>query len=186
MDSSATHNPSIPQNIVLMGLRGSGKSTLGQSLAVRLGCAFVDLDELTAARLGCVDVPEAWSRCGPEAFRKAETEALQEVIRHAHQVIALGGGTPTAPGAEGVLLTAMKTGTTRLVYLRATPATLRTRLSLTDTSSRPSLTGGGVIDEVQRVFDVRDPRYLELASDVLEVDGLREDESLARLMMMLA
>ncbi len=86
-----------------MGLRASGKTTLGQMLATRLGRSFVDLDDVTAARLGCVDVPEAWSRHGPEAFRHAEADALKDVLAHAPshlsssmgQIIALGGGTPT-------------------------------------------------------------------------------------------
>lgn len=167
-----------------MGLRASGKTTLGQMLATRLGRSFVDLDDVTAARLGCVDVPEAWSRHGPEAFRHAEADALKDVLAHAPshlrssmgQIIALGGGTPTAPGAEAILRNAIASRTIRCIYLRATPATLRGRLERTDTSSRPSLTGDGVIDEVQRVFDARDPLYQSLATHTINVDGLRERE----------
>jgi shikimate kinase len=167
-----------PTNILLMGLRASGKTTLGQMLATRLKRPFVDLDDVTAARLGCVDVPEAWARHGPAAFRAAEVESLREVLENEGQVIALGGGTPTAPGGEDVLRAAVKSRSIRLVYLRATPETLRARLALTDISTRPSLTGEGLIEEVQRVFDARDPVYRAIASEVIEVDGLSEDATL--------
>jgi len=171
-----------PTNILLMGLRASGKTTLGQILAARLGLAFVDLDDVTAARLGCVDVPEAWSRHGPEAFRHAEADALRDVLTHTGQIIALGGGTPTAPGAEAILRNAVAARTIHLIYLRATPGTLRARLMLTDTASRPSLTGGDVIDEVQRVFDARDPLYRSLASDVVQLDATTPEAATAALL----
>lgn len=177
MDSVAT-TPCTPNNVLLMGLRASGKTTLGQMLATRLKRAFVDLDDVTAARLGCVDVPEAWSRHGLEAFRHAEADALKDVLTHTGQIIALGGGTPTAPGAEAILRNAVAARTIHLVYLRATPATLRARLMLTDTASRPSLTGGDVIDEVQRVFDARDRLYQSLATHTINVDALHERETI--------
>lgn len=161
----------LPRNILLMGLRASGKSTVGELLASRLGRAFVDLDDVTAARLGCVDVPEAWARFGPDAFRAMETEALREVLENEGQVVALGGGTPTAPGAEA-LLASSRLEPAQLVYLRARPETLQQRLARTDLSSRPSLTGDGVIEEVRRVFEARDADYQRIASRVVEVDGL--------------
>lgn len=173
----------LPSNIVLMGLRASGKTTVGQILATRLGRAFVDLDDVTAARLGCVDVPEAWARHGPEAFRAMEAEALREVFVNAGQVVALGGGTPTAPGAGEVLQAAAERREIHLVYLRATPETLRARLAASDLSSRPSLTGKGVIDEVDRIFADRDSVYGSIATAVVPVDGI--DESIAASMVLL-
>jgi shikimate kinase len=185
---------SAPTTIILMGLRASGKSTLGQLLATRLSLTFVDLDDVTAAQLGCVDVPEAWARHGHDAFRKAEAEALSDVLAHASshspshagQIIALGGGTPTAPGAEAILRNAIASRTIQLIYLRATPATLRARLARTDTSSRPSLTGGDVIDEVQRVFDARDPLYQSLATHTINVDAMREREVVEKIVAIAA
>ncbi len=164
----------IPPNIVLMGLRASGKTTIGQLLATRLSRAFIDLDDVTAGRLGCVDVPEAWARYGPEAFRCMEVEALREVLANAGQIVALGGGTPTAPGADELLRAAAGAREIRLVYLRATPETLRARLALTDLTGRPSLTGASVIDEVGRVFESRDALYQSIASEVVPVDGFSE------------
>lgn len=172
----------LPPNIVLMGLRASGKTTVGQLLATRLTRPFVDLDDVTAARLGCVDVPEAWARHGPETFRAMEAEALREVLSNLGQVVALGGGTPTAPGAGEILRIAVEKREIHLVYLRATPGTLGARLALTDLSSRPSLTGGGVIDEVERVFAARDSLYQTLAGVVVPVDGITESGTVKKVL----
>ena len=168
-------------NIVLIGLRASGKTTLGQMLAERLGRVFVDLDEVTAAMMGCVDVPEAWAMQGPGAFRAAEAHALKCVLENPGQIIALGGGTPTAPGASAHLREHAALGTARIIYLRALPETLRTRLESTDLTDRPSLTGAGVIDEVDQVFKERDANYAALATTVLEVDALSPSEAMERL-----
>lgn len=180
-------------HILLMGLRASGKSTLGQALAARLGLLFVDLDEVTAAMLGCVDVPEVWAMHGPAAFRSAEVGALRQLLAGAGpggtlagvpRVIALGGGTPTAPGAAELLREEARAGRIALVYLRASPETLRARLTDTDLDERPSLTGQGVLDEVDEIFRQRDPLYSELATARLETDGMtpaQAEDALARI-----
>lgn len=176
----------LPPNILLMGLRASGKTTVGQLLSTRLGRAFVDLDDVTAARLGCVDVPEAWARFGADAFRAMEAEALREVLSNMGQVVALGGGAPTAPGAGEILQAAAGKREIHLVYLRATPETLRDRLARTDLSGRPSLTGRGVIDEVDRIFADRDSMYLSIATAVVPVDGIDESAAAGKVLLVVA
>ncbi|MDQ7013836.1 MAG: shikimate kinase [Planctomycetota bacterium] len=136
------HEPhhSSPPLLLLMGLRGSGKSTLGRQLAARLGVRFVDLDDAVLERLGCGSVAQAWAKLGEPAFRRAETECLGEWVGESRapecpapaRVVALGGGTPTAPGAAELLRRASKAGAVKLVYLRATPVTLRSRLESTE------------------------------------------------------
>jgi len=161
----APHHPHHPRPplLVLMGLRGSGKSTLGRLLAARLGVGFLDLDDLVLERLGCGSVAQAWAELGEPAFRRAETECLGEWVGETRdsecpapgqsrdpeclapaRVVALGGGTPTAPGAAELLRRASKAGSIKLVYLRATPPTLRGRLARTEPEAQArSLTRRG-------------------------------------------
>src|ERR1044071_4244818 len=115
-------------NLLLMGLRGSGKSTLGRKLAHRLNRAFVDLDDLTPGEMGEVAVAEAFTKHGEPAFRAAEIHALARVLVHDHQIVAPGGGSPTAPGFAELLTAARARGAARLVYLRASADTLRAHL----------------------------------------------------------
>jgi len=169
---------SAEPNLVLIGLRGSGKSTLGVRLAESLGRGFVDLDDVSARLLGESGAGEAIAKHGMDAFRRAECDALRSVLEESDQVISLGGGTPTADGCEGLLAS----GGCRVLYLKAKPETLRERLSNADNSDRPSLTGGGVVDEVGAVFELRDPLYTEIAESIVHTDGVGEDSVLAVLL----
>ena len=173
-----------PSSLILMGLRGSGKSTLGRLVAQHAGLTFVDLDDVTTSLLGPGTLPEVWATHGEPAFREAEVRALRERVLAAglpRQVVALGGGTPTAPGAAELLRDAAWRGAIELVYLRGSPEELRSRLAQTDTSSRPTLTGGGTLDEIGRIFAARDGGYRALASRVIEIDGRSVDELVTQL-----
>lgn len=161
-------------NLALMGLRGSGKTTVGRLVASRLKWAFVDLDDQTPSVLdphGALTVREAWQRHGEAAFRKAESIALDRVVSVSKQIIALGGGTPTVPGAAERLREHTRVGDLKLVYLHASPQQLRDRLERTDLATRPSLTGSGVLTEIPAVYAARDPLYRSLATHIIEVGG---------------
>ena len=168
-------------NLILIGLRASGKSTLGRLLAQELGRDFVDLDRVVSQKMNATGPGEVIEREGIEAFRFAETEALRAVLETPNQIIALGGGTPTAPGAAELL----RDADARIVYLRATPETLRARLTESDNTDRPALVGSDVLDEVQILFEQRDPLYQDLAESVVHTDGVRES-SLLRALLALA
>ena len=171
------------RTITLMGLRGAGKSTVGAALARALGLPCVEIDDLACTRLAARDAGAAIRTHGLDAFRLAESSVLGEALATPSPcVICLGGGTPTAPGAADTLRAAR----TRMaiVYLRATPATLRRRLAATDLSSRPSLTGRHPLDEIDEVFAARDPLYRELATEVIEVDQLGQEAIVIRAMQL--
>ena len=165
----------VESTVLLMGLRGSGKTSIGREFAAASGRKFIDLDELTPVRLGCESVADAWGEFGESAFRSAERDELDRVLRSRSPgptVVALGGGTPTALGADDLIRGAVGSGRVAAVYLRAQPDTLRERLTGMDHSDRPSLTGAGTIAEVEQVFNARDRLYCELASSVIETDDL--------------
>ncbi|MCA9298169.1 MAG: hypothetical protein KDA28_03835 [Phycisphaerales bacterium] len=161
--------------LVLMGLRGSGKSTLGRLHAARLGLTFVDLDDRTPLVLDAPTVADAFAM-GEATFRRGEAIALAQVIDEAPGVLGLGGGTPTGPDARR-LLESLPSGH-RLVYLRASPTTLRARLERTDNTDRPPLMGDDVLDEIVQVFEARDALYRALARTVIDTDGLTEAQTL--------
>lgn len=164
--------------LVLMGLRGSGKTTLGRTLAHKLSLSFVDLDDRTPDELGEQSVRDAFTKYGEEAFRHAEACALEQVLAERPGVIALGGGTPVAPGAHELIRAAQLRGVIRVVYLRAAPETLRARLSGADNAQRPALVGDDPVTEIAQVHADRDPIYSGLADTVIETDGLMPEEAL--------
>ncbi len=164
-------------NLILIGLRASGKSTLGKVLADQLGLVFVDLDDVASALLKADGAGQAIQTHGIDAFRDAEAQALKSVLTQSSQIIALGGGTPTAPGCADMLAV----DPCIVVYLRALPATLRDRLRETDNTNRPALVGDNAIDEVQMLFDQRDELYCSIADTIIQTDDLTFDSALAKL-----
>ncbi|MBL0922180.1 MAG: AAA family ATPase [Phycisphaerales bacterium] len=177
--------PPAGPNILLIGLRGSGKSAIGARLASRLARPFIDLDQATLARLGAPNVAQAWKSHGQQAFRAAEADALRAAMRDSSgAVVALGGGTPTAPGVADHVRHESRHKRAVVVYLRCTPAELRRRLTGRLGADRPSITGKDPLAEMDEVFRFRDPLYRSLAFAVIE--DLSEDESLARIERVLA
>jgi shikimate kinase len=118
-----------PRRIVLTGFMGSGKSTVGPLLALRLGWSFIDVDEAIEAEAG-VPIVELFSRHGEAAFREREhaTIARLHSVGDA-QVLALGGGAIEHPATRELLLT---TPGTMLVHLEVELATTLARCSGTE------------------------------------------------------
>lgn len=83
-------------NIVLVGMPGCGKSSVGRLLAQKLGREFVDIDKEIEKRQNCT-VPEIFARGGEEEFRRIETEVTEDVCKRSGLVIATGGGVVTRP-----------------------------------------------------------------------------------------
>jgi shikimate kinase len=162
------------RTVALMGLRGSGKSTIGPMVSIRLGLPFKDLDPIVLARNRLRAVRDVVDTQGWPAFRAMEREALDAVLGGETCVLALGGGTATDAGSRRILDTWQTAGGLRLIYLRAQPETLKPRISRSD--NRPSLTGGDPIKEFDRVFAERDPLYREIADRVIETDVMSVDE----------
>jgi shikimate kinase len=173
--------PTRPGHILLIGLRGSGKSTLGALLARAADKGFIDLDAVTPAILGRASVADAFARDGETAFREAEARAIEDSLARPACVIALGGGAPTAPGAADMISRARGDDRAIVIYLRAQPDALRRRLQEIDNADRPSLTGAGMLEEIDAVFARRDPLYRSLADAIISTDDLTIDETLALL-----
>jgi len=159
--------------VVLIGLRGSGKTTLGSLLAQRLHTQFIDLDDVTVAGSGQPSVTVMFRSLGEAAFRAAECAALEHVLTSASTsgaVIALGGGTPTTPPARALLESARAAGTIRIILLEAPPETLGARLT-SNPGDRPLLAGASFTEEALILGEVRLPIYRTLADAVVSTGG---------------
>jgi shikimate kinase len=149
----------------------------------------VDLDDRTPALLDAPTAADAINTHGLAAFRDAERAALETVLAELTEstvVVALGGGTPTAPGAADLLRSAQSRNTIRVVYLHAPPSVLRDRLSTTDTDTRPSLTGVNMLDEIETIYLQRDGLYRDLADAVVETADKSKPDLVEKIMASLA
>lgn len=147
----------VRRGIFLIGLAGSGKSTLGKELANRLGYKFIDLDEVIAKREG-LTIPEIFQKQGAGQFRLMEREALLEVVAiEDTYVLATGGGTP----CFHFNIDAMnENGTT--IYLDVAPGDLALRILDAGVESRPvfkSYDHQDLISEIREMKSMRGEYY---------------------------
>ena len=164
--------------LLLIGPRGSGKTTVGVCLAERLGRLFIDTDVRVLQRFDEVTVSEVWQTHGESAWRAAETQVMREILTDdvdGGVVCALGGGAPMIDEVADLIDGARQDGRAVVVYLRGTPETLRTRLT-DETSDRPSLTGADPLDEIGDVLAARESTYVRLSDTIIEIDSGAVDE----------
>ena len=151
-------------NIVLIGYRGTGKSTVGKVLAARLGRPQVSTDAEIVRRAGQT-VPEIVAQHGWEHFRDLESTVCREFSAQDGLIIDTGGGAILRQENVACL---KKNGV--LFWLTASVATIASRIGR-DTQ-RPSLTGTkSFIEEIEEVLAVRTPKYQEAADHIVPTDG---------------
>lgn len=154
--------------LVLVGLMGAGKTTVGRRCAERLGRAFVDTDDV-AEKFAMMPVPDYLSTHGEPAFRELERNAVAQVCASPESlVIACGGGTVLDPENRKQLR-----GVGVVVWLRAPAAVLATRVG--DGRSRP-LIAHDPPSALARLELLREPAYEATAHRTVDTDGLEIDE----------
>ncbi len=161
-------------SIVLIGYRGSGKTTVGRALAARLGWPFVDADAVVVERAG-MTIKQMFDALGVAAFRAAESAVVAELATRPNHVIALGGGAILSGGTRAALAAAGHP----VVYLSGTPEELHRRIAADPATgdSRPNLTAlGGGVDEVRAVLAARESLYREAMTHEVDVVGRTVDE----------
>ncbi len=146
--------------IALVGLPGSGKSTVGRQLARRLQIPFFDSDHLIEERLGCA-IRTAFERDGEEAFRDLEESVLDELTQIPCAVISTGGGAVLRPATRKRLHERSK-----VVYLNSAPDELFRRLR--HDVNRPLLQVADPLARLRDLYTARDPLYRETAHFVIE------------------
>lgn len=139
--------------ISLIGLPGSGKSTVGRQLARRLQLPFSDSDHVIEQRLGC-SIREYFEREGEARFRDLESEVLDDLTRQTNGVLSTGGGIVLRE-VNRIHLRER----TQVVYLNSTPEELFRRLR--HDKSRPLLQVADPLGKLRDLHQARDPLYRE-------------------------
>ncbi len=154
-------------HLVLIGLRGTGKTTAGRATADLLARPFIDLDDRAAAVCG-MDAATCFATRGEQAWREAEADALHAGLAEpTPSIIALGGGTPTAPGAASLLQESRVRASIRIAWLDATPEILAERIA--EDAGRPPLTDLDPLAEMREIDARRRPIFERLADERLDV-----------------
>lgn len=165
-------------HVALVGLSGSGKSSLAPLLSSRLGLGpAVDLDRVVESAVG-TDVQGVFEQYGEATFRSAESDALADALAGPPCVVATGGGVVLDAGNRS-LLRAHAT----VVWLRATVGELAQRLA--DTAEARPLLEGDVDFALSRLHDERAALYAEVADVVVDVDGIGPEDLVAEVLGLL-
>jgi shikimate kinase len=183
-DDAHPRAPSI-ERIVLTGFMGSGKSTIGRSLAERLGWRFVDLDNIIEERDGRT-VARIFAESGEPAFRDMETEALTSCLKESRIVVALGGGALETSANRHALSSSPKA---RVVLLTADFETLFERcerqIAMATGAALPVRPLLGDREAAAARLARREPIYRHVAHVVLDTTGQQPAESVDALLRIL-
>jgi shikimate kinase len=161
-------------NVILIGYRGSGKSTLGRSLASRMKRRFVDTDDLIESKEG--QISDIVKSRGWDYFRAMEKKVIEEISKEDNLVIALGGGAVLDPDN---LVNLERNGL--IIWLKADREMLRKRMNQDPRTfaSRPTLTGKGAVEELDEMIAYRNPFYdkaakIQFDTSALDVEAVVE------------
>jgi shikimate kinase len=160
-------------NIILIGYRAAGKSSVGKRLSDSLRKMFIDTDDLIEESQG-VPISDIVKSHGWSHFRAIEKKVISEISCHDELVIAPGGGVVLEP--ENVE-TLKKNGF--VIWLKADLQTILKRMSKDPRTQtgRPSLTGKGTLEELKDVLTQREPLYrkaseVQVDTSAMDVDGV--------------
>ncbi|MGA4507403.1 shikimate kinase [Propionibacteriaceae bacterium G1746] len=156
--------------LVLVGPPASGKSTVGQALAARLGVPFIDVDAAIEASTG-MTIGEIFVDLGEPEFRRLEREATLELVQR-DAVVSLGGGAVMSPEIRAALAGHL------VCWLQVSVVHATRRVGMN--AMRPLLLGD-VRANLQKLLTEREPFYREVADITIDTTNLKADEVVADL-----
>lgn len=153
--------------ITLIGYRATGKTTVGQELAARIGWEFIDTDH-EIERVAEKTIAAIFQDDGEPVFRELERAEVRKALSRNSAVISTGGGSVMDPSSRKLMKQAGP-----VIWLTAEVATISARLQADTMSSqlRPALTEKGLVGEISAVLELRNPVYAETASFSVKTDG---------------
>jgi shikimate kinase len=149
----------VKKHVVLIGLPGAGKSTVGRMVAERLHAGFVDIDNVLIRKEG-KPITMIFAEKGEQAFREMERKEVETALSHEPAVIVPGGGWAAQPGAFDA---AKPRG--YLIYLKARAEEAAGRAEPSGT--RPLLMGDDPVARMRELLNTRDPFYAKADATVL-------------------
>jgi shikimate kinase len=158
----------MASHIILVGISGSGKSTVGTLVAARLGMVFMDLDREIERREQAT-VSELFAEKGEPYFRTKERELTEELSKSANMVLAPGGGWITNTDVVALL---RPPG--RIIYLKVKPETAMARLG-EERATRPLLMRPDPLGELKRMLMQREPMFSR-ADHVIDTEKLKPQQ----------
>ena len=155
-------------SIILIGMRGSGKTTIGKMLAQQLGMEFIEMDQQVEKRAG-MSIADFVKQNGWYAFRDEESDLIKKLRGKNNCVVSTGGGVVVRDENVRILKTI---GT--IIWLEADVDTLITRIG--EDTNRPSLSGKPMKDDMEITYLQRQSHYKEAADYSISTEGkLPED-----------
>ncbi len=156
--------------LILIGLMGSGKSSIGKRLAIHLNLPLIDLDDTIVVKAG-LSIPEIFIQRGETEFRKIESKALRKAVTQ-HAVIATGGGVVLSKKNRSLL----KQNSAPVVWLKASPEFLTERIA--GDANRPLIASGDTLKKLRELSVIRYPLYKECADFTLPRDGMGKQQAM--------
>jgi shikimate kinase len=160
-------------NIVLIGFMGSGKTSIGKRLSLRMKWEFIDMDDFIEKREG-MSINEIFAQRGEQYFRDIERELCQRFSEPKSKIIATGGGVIKNAGNMADL---KKGGV--VIYLKSNPETIAYNLRNDDT--RPLLRCDDKLGKIRELLEQREPTYKKYADITIDVSKLNMEDTLNRI-----